>query len=177
MCSSDLPGGAGQPPVGWVQAPARQGGVTILAKLGALILFLWGLLFTALGGLAIALGAQFKGALESVVGAEALTSGVGNAIGGAIVVVGVVVIVGAVIEMLVGIFAWRGSGFARVMGILYGLFFGGLGVMGILGTASAGSSLDELGVSAASPAIGQIIFTALYLYPAIVFILAYRSKA
>ena len=47
------------------------------------------------------------------------------------------------------------SGFARVMGILYGLFFGGLGVMGILGTASAGSSLDELGVPAAGPAIGS----------------------
>jgi hypothetical protein len=155
----------------WVQPDvARQGGTTLLAKLGGLILFVWGLLFTLLGGAAIAGGALFKDTLRNLAGQDLDAGQVGDVVGGAIVVVGVVVVVIAIVEMLVGIFSFRGGGFARVLGILYGLFFGL-----ILLAASVGPR--DLGTGSASGGVLGLVLAASYLYTAIVFVVAYRSKA
>lgn len=161
----------GQAPVGWVQppSPAGTGGTTALAKLGALILFLWGLLFTLLGLVAIAGGALFRDAIRSL-SPDLDVGQFGDVAGGFIVIVGVVILVIAIVEMLVGVFSFRGSGFARVLGILYGLFFGLFMLAGSLGSR-------DLGDGTAGGGTFGLVLAASYLYTAIVFVVAYRSKA
>jgi hypothetical protein len=161
----------GQAPTGWAAPPvATKGSVTGLAKLGAMFLFLMGLLFTLLGALLLVAGGMLRSVIEGA-NVEGLTSQqVADIFGGALVVVAVIVLVFAILEMLVGVFSWRGSGFARVLGILYSLFWGVILLLGSLG----GSRVDA---ATANGQIVTIVFAAAYLYTAIVFIVRYRGRA
>ena len=159
-------------PQGWAPpATGARGGVTGLAKLGALVLFLFGLLFTLIGVLLLVAGA-FITTLVADADIEGLSQGqLGDLLGAGIAIAAVIILVIAILEMLVGVFAWRGSGFARVMGILYGLFFGGFTLLGSVGGTRSAD------VATANGQILTIVIGALYLFIAIVFIVRYRSRA
>ncbi|TMD31093.1 MAG: hypothetical protein E6I94_03450, partial [Chloroflexi bacterium] len=75
----------GQPPAApasqWVQPPtvaAARGSVTGLAKIGAVILILFGLLWTLFWGAVVVLGAALKGTFDQ------FGTGVGDTLGGAV---------------------------------------------------------------------------------------------
>ena len=91
--------------------------------------------------------------------------------GGVIAGIGVVVLVIAVVEVLTGFLAWRGSGFARVLGILYGLVFGGLTLL-----AAAGSS-GRAEVAGSGAGMVSLVVGLAYLYTAVIFIIRWRSPA
>ena len=55
---------------------------------------------------------------------------------------GVVILVIGIVEVLAGIFSWRGSGWARVVGIIYGLLLGLLFVAGLFGPRSSVSDVN-----------------------------------
>ncbi|MGH2406863.1 MAG: hypothetical protein ACRDF7_02130 [Candidatus Limnocylindrales bacterium] len=175
---------AAPPPTGWVQpdaaatpAPggawvmpqvAKQGGVTGPSKLGALVLIVFGVLW-ALIGVVIIFGGSVVNSLpgfESQLGT--LTAG---SLAGIIVGVGIVVLFIAIVEVLAGVFAWRGSGVARFIGMVYGLVFG-LGTLASLAQAGNTSVGD-----AASGSAFILVFAIGYLYVLAVFIFRWRKAA
>jgi hypothetical protein len=170
------PPSAPPPPAVWAAAappPVRSGGVTGLAKLGALILFLMGILWSLIG-LAFVVGGGFLTQILEGVEVEGLGEGVfGNILAGLAVGVGLVILVIAIMEAIVGILSWRGSGFARVMGILYGLLFG----LGTLSSVMSASQVPEASADGAGGGIVAIVIAIAYLYVAIVFIFRYRSAS
>jgi hypothetical protein len=143
--------------------------VSGLAKLGALFLLLMGIFWTLVGGLAMIGGGVFRTMFRDA-GFEGLEQGqLADILGGAIFAVGLVILVVAIVEVAVGIFAWRGSGVARLMGILYGLVFGITSLMAASGARNAADTgRSDLVLFA---------FAAIYLYTAVVFIIRYRSAA
>lgn len=160
-----------QPPAGWAQPqpqPSYRPSTTGLAKLGSLILILWGLLFTLLGGVTVAGGALFRDALRSMAGQDLEGGQFADALGAGLAIIGVIVLVIALAEVLVGIFSWRGSGFARVLGIIYGLLFGLTLLAGSLGAPTDGSN---------GGGVVGLVLAGSYLYTAFIFIVAYRSRA
>lgn len=154
-------------PAGWVMPAERLGPVTGLSKLGALVLFLFGLLWTAIGVVFIAIGGVAKNAFDN-----AGLHGLGDVAGGVVIGFGVVILVFAVVEVLTGIFAWRGSGVARVLGVLYGLFFG----VGSLLVAVSGERSDVTTNAAGAVAV-LLVFAICYLYTVAVFIFRWRAPA
>ena len=156
---------------GWV-APAESatGHVTGLAKLGALVLLLMGLLWTLAGIGLIAAGGAIR---DSIATSE--FSNLADFASNALIAVGGGIAVFAVVEFLVGIFAWRGHGFARILGILYGLVFG-IGALAIaLGARSDSTSGST---SASTGGIGVLVAIAvLYLYVAVIFMVRYRRAS
>jgi hypothetical protein len=149
---------------------AARGGVSGLAKLGALFLFLLGLFWTIIGLLAMVAGQVFRSLFEGVT-AEGFRQGqLADIAGGMIVAVGLVIVVVALLEMAIGVFAWRGSGFARLLGTLYGLFFGVITLL--MATGASRSQTD-----AADGGVVLLAFGLAYLYTAVVFIFRWRNAA
>jgi hypothetical protein len=165
----------GQPPAGpvsgWVQptAAAARGPVTGLAKLGALVLILFGLLWTALGALVVLGGAILKG-----VGDQAGGTVVGDAFGGVLAGLGIVVLAIAIVEIIVGIAAWMGKEWARIVGIIYALIFGGGCLLSLL--TAAGSSRST-GTDATGGVLILLVFAVAYIYTLVVFALRWRGRA
>ena len=160
-------------PVGWAAAPmpSSRGGITGLAKLGALVLVLGGLFWTLIGALLLLAGGLARTILEGVD-----VEGLGDVrfadiAGGLIFAFGIVILVVAILELLTGIFAWRGSGVARILGILYGLGFGSITLM----TALSPSARDA--VSGSGATIVPLAIGVAYLYTALVFIARWRNPA
>jgi hypothetical protein len=164
----------GQPPAGpvsqWVQpsAAAARGPVTGLAKLGALVLILNGILWTLVWGAIVALGAAAKGSLDSFGGTS-----FGDAVGGALAAVGVFFLVVAVLELLVGVGSWMGKDWGRIGGIVYSLVFGG--VLLLSGLSALGASSDT--ANATGGALIVLAFAAAYIYTLIVFAIRWRGRA
>ena len=166
------PPGWGQPQQGW----APPGGmwvqmkqpVTGLAKIGALYLALLGLLIALLGAVFIIGGVVGGAALQDSITSNGLDSTLGNAVAGIAIVIGGFVLIIGVLHLLSGIFAWRGAGVARVLGVIFGLIFGGLGLVGALGS-TANASTASAGVLTWAIVIG-------YLYTAVVFIFVWKQK-
>ena len=161
------------PPSAWVTAPVQQsrGGVTGLAKLGALVLVLFGLFWSLIGAALLVAGGLATSILEQM-DLEGMDQGqLGDILGGAIAGFGIVILLIAIVEVLVGIFAWRGSGFARMLGILYGLGFGGITLLAALGSSQSAE------VSAAGGGVATLAIAIAYLYVALVFIVRYRARA
>jgi hypothetical protein len=171
-------------PTGWVQAPAAtppppgqwvmppavatRGGVTGLAKLGALVLIVFGVLWALLGVLIILSGSVVTSlpGFGDQIGNITLSS-----LTSIIVGVGIVILFIALVEVLAGIFAWRGSGLARFIGMVYGFVFG-LGTL--LSVTQAGAS-DVQGAQGGS--LFLLVFAVGYLYVLIVFLLRWRHSA
>ena len=164
----------GQPPAApasqWVQPPtvaAARGSVTGLAKIGAVILILFGLLWTLFWGAVVVLGAALKGTFDQ------FGTGVGDTLGGAVAIIGVFFLIIAVLELVVGIASWMGKEWARIGGIIYGLVFGGICLVGALGTASGGSSS---GTNTTSGLIVLGVLAIAYFYTLVVFAVRWRSR-
>jgi hypothetical protein len=158
-----------QPQSQWVQpAPmvAQEGGTTGLAKVGSIILILFGLL-TTLAGLLITVAVNtLRDAFETQF------PQFGEAFANVAVTLGIVILVIGIVEVLTGIFSWRGSGWARVVGIIYGLLFGLLFLAGLLGPRVETPDVDTSN-SLATGAIGAIG----YLFVAVVFLFRYRKSS
>jgi hypothetical protein len=146
----------------------REGGVTGLAKLGSLILIIFGLLFTLAGAVLLVIGREFETATIDP-GLEQYRDLVGGLASG----IGIVILVVAIIEILIGIFAWRGSGFARFIGIIYGILFG---LVGLAGIAGAGTTTNPPTTTGSNSIVPAAIIAVAYLYVAAVFIFRYRSR-
>jgi hypothetical protein len=164
----------GQPPAGpasqWVQpsAAATRGPVTGLAKLGAVILILNGILWTLIWGAIVALGAAAKGSLDSFGGTS-----FGDTVGGALAAVGIFFLVVAVLELLVGVGAWMGKEWGRIGGIVYSLLFGAVLLLSGLSALAAGND----GTNTAGGALILLAFAAGYVYALIVFAIRWRGRA
>jgi hypothetical protein len=149
--------------------PAVKGPVTGLARLGGLFLLLIGLLWAVVGGAFIAGGALLKGVLD-----VNDLPGFGDALGGALAVIGIVILVFAIIEILGGIGALIGKDWARWIGVIYALIFGSFSLL-ILVSGSRASDVSNNG------ALGAIVFflvhVVLYAYVLIIFIARWRGRA
>lgn len=168
-----------QAPSGWGQAPAAgtawvmpqdaaiQGAVTGLSKLGAVVLILFGALWTLIGLLFVLIGAGINSLGDSFGDPNGLV-GLGDVVGGVLVGFGVVILAISLVEIATGVFAWRGNGPARVVGIAYGLLFG----LGCLFSAVAGTRSDE----ARGGAVFLLVLAIGYLYTAAVFIVRWRQR-
>ncbi len=155
-----------QPQQGWVQpqAVATRGPVSLLSKIGSLFLMVMGVLIS-LGGLAIVAGGGVLTAIDD-------QSGFADAVGGAIAVFGVVIVVIGALQLLAGIGAWRGSGVGRVLGVIFGVLFGLIA----LGAGAARTTDATTGVSVGGGPVA-IVIAAGYLYTAAVFIFVWRRRA
>jgi hypothetical protein len=168
--------GWNQPPAapasGWVQptAAAALGPVTGLAKIGAVVLIVNGILWTLFWGAIVLLGAAAKGSLDSLGGGTAL----GDSIGGAIAAVGIFFVVIAVLELIVGVASWMGKGWARIGGIVYAILFGGVLLLSGLSALSAGNST---GTNTAGSALVILAFAIAYIYTLVVFAVRWRGRA
>jgi hypothetical protein len=158
-----------QPPSQWVQPPQvgmAAGGATGLAKVGSIILILFGLLF-ALAGVVLTIGASaIRDALESQYPEFA------DALANVAAVIGIVILVVAILEIVTGIFAWRGAGWARVVGIIYGLFFGLVLLAGLVGPRATQPIANDGSNTLLTTAVAAIA----YLYVAVVFIFRFRKS-
>jgi hypothetical protein len=86
----------------------------------------------------------------------------------------IVILVLAVLEVLVGIFAWRGSGFARFAGTLYALIFGiPLLLIALAGPSSR--SVDGVTTNTTAGFAFVLVFAIGYLFTAFAFIFRWRS--
>jgi hypothetical protein len=164
------PSGWGQPPAppasAWVApvAARQQGPVTGLAKLGALVLVVFGLLWALIGVL-------FVVAVSAIRDLADLGPGFRDLAAGLFVGIGIVILFIALVEILAGIFAWRGSGLGRFIGIVYGLVFGGGTLLPVL----QGSQTDVAG--AQGGALFLLVFAVGYLYTLVVFLFRWRRAA
>jgi hypothetical protein len=150
-----------------VTAVAR-GPVTGLSKIAAVILIINGILWTLLWGGVVALGAAAKGSLDSIGG-----TAFGDAVGGALAVVGIFFLVIAVLELLVGVGAWMGKEWGRIGGIVYSLFFGA--VLLLSGLSALGARDSD--TNAAGGALIVLVFAAAYVYTLIVLAVRWRGRA
>lgn len=157
------PQGQWMPPGGMPAAYVREGGVTGLAKLGSVVLILFGLLF----GLAGALLILAAGLIRDALGSQAAEFG--DVFVGLAAFFGIVILGLMFLQILAGIFAWRGSGFARFIGVIYGLLLGLLFLAGLSGSTQApAGDTNSL--------IPTLVFAIGYLYVAVVFIFRFRSR-
>jgi hypothetical protein len=159
------------PATGWVQptAAAAQGPVTGLAKIGAVVLIVNGILWTLFWGAIVLLGAAAKGSLDSLGAGTAL----GDSIGGAIAAVGIFFVVIAVLELIVGVASWMGKGWARIGGIVYALLFGGVLLLSGVSALGANSSATNT----AGSALVILAFAVAYIYTLVVFAVRWRGRA
>jgi hypothetical protein len=157
-----------RPTTAWVMPAegSQRGAITGLAKLGALILILFGVLWTLIG-LALIVLVGFAKSLGDQTG----ISGLGDLAGGVLAIFGIVILAVALVEIATGLFAWRGTGFARVVGILYGLVFGLGALLPVIGSSPTTANTDTGGGVAV-----LLVFAVGYLYTALVFIVRYRSR-
>jgi hypothetical protein len=119
------------------------------------------------------------GGLVVLVGGAALrdirdTAGLGDAIGGAMAVLGIIIAVIGVLQLLSGLFAWRGSSGGRAGGIIFGLLFGVFGLLGLI-SALRVNDLTDSGSTGGS-LVFSLILAVGYLYTAAVFLFAFRQK-
>ena len=115
----------------------------------------------------VVLGAALKGTFDQ------FGTGVGDTLGGAVAIIGVFFLIIAVLELVVGIASWMGKEWARIGGIIYGLVFGGICLVGALGTASGGSSS---GTNTTSGLIVLGVLAIAYFYTLVVFAVRWRSR-
>jgi len=140
--------------------------VTALAKIGAVFMDVIGVLVILFGLLIVAGGALVGN--SNIFEQNGIT---GFNVGGFLAVIGVVVGIIGLLHLLIGIFAWRGAEPARIGGIIIGLLFGILGVLGALGGTNSASGNGGSGIGL------SLAISLAYLYTGIVFLLRYRERA
>jgi ABC-type arginine/histidine transport system permease subunit len=127
-----------------------------------------GALWTLLGAVVVLGGAALKS-----IGDQAGGTVVGDAFGGAVAGLGIVVLAIALVELIVGIAAWMGKEWARIVGIIYALIFGGGCLIVGLPALSAGNS----DTNAVGGALIILAFAAAYIYTLVVFAVRWRARA
>jgi hypothetical protein len=130
------------------------------------VLIVFGALWAVIGALLLVASGVIRDMVGSVSGL-----GVGDLAAGLFVGIGIAILFVALVEILAGLFAWRGSGLARFAGIVYGLVFG----VGSLLVATGGGGTDAAASQGGALFIG--LFAAGYLYTLVVFIFRWRRAA
>jgi hypothetical protein len=140
--------------------------VTGFSKAAGLILIIYSLLWILVGAALIFIGRTFLGSATTRpdlgIDLDALSAGVA--------VFGVILLVLGIVQLLAGVFAWRGSGAARVLGVIFGLLWGLLFLLGALGGASSSQTND----ATASGLVFTLVLAAGYLYSAGALMFAWR---
>ena len=116
------------------------------------------------GALIIAVGAILNGT-----GDQGTVTGLGDLLGGAAVALGIAVLVIGLVEILGGVGAWRGSEWGRVIGLIVGV----LGFLFGLATAAGARNANTATTTANSFGVGLV---ALFIYGFIAIVLAIRWK-
>ena len=156
-----VPGQWAAPPAGmmWVQQKTP---TTLLAKIGAVFLMITGILIGVLGAFVVLGGSVIR----NIGGGDSVST----AVGGAVAIFGVIIVLIAILQLLSGIFGWRGAGPARVLGVIYGILFG------LIALAGGGGTTDpSTGVTTGGGPLAYLVAIG-YLYTAIIFIFAYKQK-
>lgn len=157
----------------WVQPSAVQGSVTGLAKLGGLIIALIAALWIFFGVLIVIGGAVTKGLFDSVGSGTQLS----DAVGGAIAVVGVIILVIAIIEFIGGLGALFGKDWGRVISVIFGLLFGVVSLLiGVSALAGGRSASSDVATSAVGGALFFLAHAVLYLFATIVLMARWRRR-
>lgn len=131
------PGAWGQP--GYSAPPPRPTGVTI----GSIWLIVLGILWTLAGAACAIGGAAFTTGDSQLPGL--------GAVGGAVAVFGVILLVIGVLQILAGAGALGGKGWGRWLGIVLSILFvifGAFGLLGSLGSLNQSGGLTALGFTA-----------------------------
>lgn len=165
-----VPGSWAQPaPAGsqWVMPPAQQGPVTLLSKFAGIIILLFGLGWTAIGALI-----TFGGAVVSTASDNSAFSQLGDAFGGVIAGLGIVILVIAIIELLGGIGILLSKSWGRIIGIAYSLIFGAGSLLIALG---GGRASDTTNAGPGVLIFGVVCFV-LYAYSLIVLMARWRGR-
>ena len=154
------------PTTGWVAPPPLPptSPASALTKIAAaLLLFMGGI--TTLVGVFFVLGAAILTRAANQQGVP----GLGTVVGGTLAVIAVVVLVIGIVEMLGGVGVWRGSGWGRVVGLIYGVLGLLLGLAVTLDAASATSGTRDGG-------FGGIVFLAVYGFVTLVLAMGWRAS-
>jgi len=150
---------------------AARGPVTGLAKIGGLIVLVFGLLWTGIGAL-IVLG----GAAAKVGGNNAGIPGLGNAVGDFLAGFGIVILVIAVVEILGGIGVLLSKEWGRIIAICYSLIFGLGSVFIVAGGANANNAVGETSGGTGALIVG-LVFLVGYAYTLVVLMARWRGRA
>ncbi len=169
------PGGWAQPApagAGWVQPTAVKGPVKMLGRIGGLVIALIAALWVLLGAIAVAGGAALKTWIDSL----NTSADAGNAVGGFVAGLGIVILVLALIELVAGLAAAFGKDWGRIISIIYAFVFG---VPLLLVTFSALTASRDAGVT--TDATGGLIILLVhvvgYVFAAIVLMASWRGRA
>jgi uncharacterized membrane protein (DUF2068 family) len=133
-----MPAGAPLPRVGDREMEKTEGLVQITVRhrpigisVMAILAFLFGLLVTLLGALFIAGGAAAS---------NSLSSSFGSVIGGALAVVGVIILLLGLLYLVFAVGAWKLKGWAWWLGVIGSVLFILLGILSYSGASSTGDS-------------------------------------
>jgi hypothetical protein len=146
---------------------APRGPVTILARLGGLLLALIGLLWGVIGGGFVVGGAFLKNLFD-----VNTVPGFGDFFGGALATIGIVLLVFAIIEILAGIGGMLGKGWARAIGILYALVFGAFSLLIVVD----GGRARDAGDVGNGALLFFVVHAVIYAYVLIVFLVRWRGR-
>lgn len=151
-------------PVGWAPPPVEPVGrrsTTGFAKAAGILLMVFGTLLGLFGLVFIAASTASRDLSEQFFGTVDARS-IGDFVAG----VGIVILVFAVIQIMGGIGSWRGSGWGRVIGLVYG----------VIGTLLGIGTLAGSGSSVRQGSVGSGLFI-LAVYGFITLALAFRWKS
>ena len=159
------------PAQGWVVPTAAPAGpVTGLAKLAGVVLLVFGLIWTGLGGLITFVGGAAKVGSSSTALPEFVNS-VGDVVAG----FGIVILVIAIIEIIGAVGVLLSKGWGRVIGIIYSLIFGLGSVFIVLGGMRANDVTDTSSGGTVTLVIG-LVFLIGYVYALFTLGLRWRGR-
>jgi len=139
---------------------------SILAIIAGVFLLLWGLLWT-LGGVALI-------ALSNVTGliTDNLGQNLADSIHNVVVVVGAVILIVGLLQLLSALGVWLHKGWARILGILFGI----LGTLfGLAAVAGAAQNRNISGISSSASGnsmVGSLIVLVSYAFILVILIIA-----
>jgi hypothetical protein len=144
----------------------------MLGRIGGLVIALIAALWVLLGALTVVGGAALKSLIDSMnAGADA-----GNALGGFLAGIGIVVLVLALIELVAGLAAAFGKDWGRIISIIYAFVFG---LPLLLVTFGAITTSRDAGVTADTTGglLVLVVHVVAYVFAAIVLMASWRGRA
>jgi hypothetical protein len=152
--------------------PATKGAVTGLGRIAGLVISLIACIWIFFGAIIIVGGAVTKGLFDNI----GSGTDVSNAVGGAIAVFGIIILVLALIELAGGLGTLFGKDWGRVISIIYALLFG-IATLLIGLSAFASSRNDAISSGATTGGLFFIAHAIAYIFVAIVLIVRWRGRA
>jgi hypothetical protein len=146
--------------------------VTGLARVAGLVISLIACVWIFFGAIIIVGGTLTKGMFDSI----GSGTDVSNAVGGAIAVFGIIILVLALIELAGGLGTLFGKDWGRVISIIYALLFG-VATLLIALSAFASTRNEAISGTATGGALFFLVHAIAYLFAAIVLVMRWRGRA